>query len=128
MKSNFKRIFLIGMIIPTLIFLLSLSVFIMYRLHSYNTLKKEKEKTVRVKTEVLVKPNIIIDQKIDSSLNSKNYDKIEVTIKKDKDFYPTKDVEIKKTKIIIDTIKSKSDTTQVNISKSDTIENIIEIN
>jgi sensor domain CHASE-containing protein len=78
MKSNFKRIFLIGMIIPTLVFLISLSIFIMYRVHGYNTLKKEKEKTVRVKTEVLVKPNIlIIDQKIDSSLNSsKNYDKI----------------------------------------------------
>lgn len=124
MKNNFKKVFMVGMIIPVLIFIIFLSVIIIY---SYNTNKKEQEKLVnKIEQTSTAKPIVLIDKKIDSLLNVVNSDNNSHTIK---------DIVIKQTnpsiiKSIKDTnqLESNLDTNKINIVKPDTIENIIENN
>jgi flagellar biogenesis protein FliO len=133
MKNNFKKVFMVGMIIPVSIFIIFLSVIIMYRVHSYKTNKKEQEKLVnKIEQTSVVKPNniILIDKKNDSLLNVVNSEKIEII--KDNNSNPIKDIVIKQTNPSINNIKSNKesnlDTNKINILKPDTIENIIENN
>lgn len=139
MKNNFKNVFMVGMIIPVSIFIIFLSVIIMYRVHSYKTNKKEQEKLVnKIEQTSVAKTNIIlIDKKIDSLLNVVNSEKIETIIDEDNNSQPIKDIVIKQTNPIINNVKSNKDTNQlesnldtnkINILKPDTIENIIENN
>jgi flagellar biogenesis protein FliO len=130
MKNNFKKVFMVGMMIPVSIFIIFLSVIIMYRVHSYKTNKKEQEKLVnKIEQTSVVKPNniILIDKKIDSLLNVVNSEKIEIIIDKDNNSNPIKDIVIKQTNPSINNIKSNKesnlDTNKINILKPDTIEN-----
>lgn len=127
MKNSFRKLFCIGMIIPTFIIIMTV-VFIMYELHDYNKKKSlmeierleiERLEIQKIKKESF-KPTIIkpIKQNNDSSLT-----KITETV--------VKDINIKKIKTnISDTNKpkkaivSKPDIINEVIYKPDTIKNI----